>query len=190
MAALNLKPIATAIAGFAPTLAAMLGGPLAGAAVGALEGALGLQSGAGADGITEVTQAGLTPDTIAKVRQADQAHAEKMRELDISVESLNCAHEEAFAKVDADDRKSAREREVSVKDATPSLLAFGVTLGFFGTLGFMLVVGKPATGGDALLVMLGALGGAWASVISYYFGSSASSKGKDQLLYQSTPVKA
>lgn len=189
MAAISLKQIATAISGFAPTLATMLGGPLAGTAVNAIESALGLQPGAGSDAITNVVSSGLTPDALAKVRAADQEHAEKLRQMDIDVLKLNQQHDEAFAQVDAQDRDSARKREMSVKDWTPSFLAYGVTFGFFGTLGFMLVNGKPAMGGDALLVMLGALGGAWASVISYYFGSSASSKGKDQLLYQSAPVK-
>jgi hypothetical protein len=140
------------------------------------------------DAITQVVQSGMTPDAIASVRAADQKHAEIMGQQGIDLAKLNASHEEAFAQTDAADRDSARKREAAVKDWTPSLLAYGVTLGFFGTLGFMLVNGKPATGGDALLVMLGALGGAWASVISYYFGSSASSKGKDQLLFQSQPA--
>jgi hypothetical protein len=185
----DLKTIGKAIASFAPTLAGMLGGPLASTAVTALEQALGLAPGAGTDAITQVVQSGMSPDAIAKVRQADQEHAEKMKQLDLDLLKLNQAHDEAFATVDAQDRDSARKREAAVKDLTPALLAYAVTVGFFGTLGFMLVNGKPTTGGDALLVMLGALGGAWASIISYYFGSSANSKTKDQLLYHSTPAK-
>ena len=62
----------SALTSFAPALATMLGGPLAGAAVQALESALVLAQGAGIDGITTAMSAGMTPESVASVRSADQ----------------------------------------------------------------------------------------------------------------------
>lgn len=86
--------------------------------------------------------------------------------------------------------EGARRLEVDAKDtAAPRWLAFGLTGGFFGILGWMLAMGKPAVGGDALLVMLDSLGTGWASCVSYYFGSSAGSSRKSELLAATTPGK-
>ena len=108
----------TALTSFAPTLAIMLGGPLAGAAVLALEGAMGLTPGAGTDGITKVLQSGtMTPDTMASIRAADQRHAELMGQQGLDLVKINSDHEAAMATVAAADVKSARESN-SGKDAT------------------------------------------------------------------------
>jgi hypothetical protein len=68
------------------------------------------------------------------------------------------------------------------KSTIPGALAILVTLGFFGVLGYLLVAGKPQQGGDALLIMLGALGASFGAVVQFYFGSSASSQSKDGML--------
>jgi hypothetical protein len=158
------------LATVAPVLATAAGGPLAGVATKAIAGKLLGNPDAAPDQV-EAAVLGASPETLLKLRELDQQFEKDLQAAGIKLEEIA-----------AEDRASARAREIAVKDHTPALLSFIITLGFFGTLGYMLMYGKPATGGDALLVMLGALGGAWGSICSYYFGSSAGSKIKTEAL--------
>jgi len=51
-----------------------------------------------------------------------------------------------------------------------------------------LMSGKVVAGPE-IEIMLGSLGTAWTGVVAFYFGSSASSQKKDDLLHKSTPVQ-
>ena len=157
----------------APTLATALGGPLAGLAINAVSSALGIDP----DKVQETISSGkLTADQIASIQQAELALKARAQELGLD-----------FAKLAVDDRKSAREMQISTKSFIPPALAILVTLGFFGILvGMMLETFKVS---DALMLMLGSLGTAWTGIISYYFGSSAGSAAKSELLHQSSPTK-
>lgn len=100
----------SAITTIAPTLAAMMGGPLLGTAVTALEGACGLTTGAGTAGITAVMQSGsMTPETIAAVRIADQKHAEILGQQGIDILKLNKDFDAAQTQAVIADRMDARK---------------------------------------------------------------------------------
>ena len=163
----------------APMLGTALGGPFGGIAGAALAKCLGTDkqdAGGGADDASlAAALQGATPDQLLALKKADEDFHLQMTQLGYK----NTAELEAIA---AGDRANARGREVSLRDWTPRMLAYGVTLGFFGVLAFMLRSEIPAGSRDVLNVMLGSLGTAWISVVTYYFGSSAGSSRKTELL--------
>ncbi len=89
----------------------------------------------------------------------------------------------ALAKIDAEDRASARQREIATQDSRNVwLLAVGVTAGFFGVLWYMMMYPVPPGSERVIDVMLGSLGTAWIAVVSYYFGSSSASNRKNDVI--------
>ena len=157
----------------APSIASAVGGPLAGMATKAIsEALLGKPDGTDEELLQAVDRA--TPEQLLALKKAEQDFAVQMRELDIDLERIAIA-----------DRDSARTREVKTKDWTPKVLAAFITAGYFGALFYMLKNGLPQHGGsEAMLVMLGTLGTAWGGVVAYYFGSSAGSRAKDDMMRQ------
>jgi len=156
-----------------PTIATCLGGPLAGLAVTAVSKALGIDE----DKVQNVIDSGkLSADQISSLKQAEIELQRQAQELGLNFEQLA-----------VQDRASARDLQKETKSFIPPVLSILVTLGFFGILGG-LMSGKIMTS-DALMLMLGSLGTAWTGIIAFYFGSSASSQAKDNMIHNSTPIK-
>ncbi len=161
----------------APVLGSALGGPLGGMALSAVSDAL-LGKPNGSEGeITTALKAG-GPEALLKLKQADQAFATRMKELDIDVERLH--HQ---------DRASAREREHKTGDrATPRGLALIIIGGFLAMVWF--VISGKATGitdplsAGLIGTLIGYVSAKADQVVSYYFGSSAGSAEKNALMAQ------
>jgi hypothetical protein len=170
----------------APTIASVAGGPLAGSAVTALEAVFGITPKPDVpltDRQSAIAAAisGATPEQLAAMRKADQDYAARMQEAGFKdVETL--------ASLAVQDRASARQMQTVTKSWPAPFLALFVTLGFFGTLIVMMFVALPQATHDALMLLLGSLSTAWVSIVAYYFGSSAGSARKSELLAQSVPA--
>jgi hypothetical protein len=110
----------------------------------------------------------------AKLKLFELQQQGQLAELDAWIKAMQA---------DVEDRASARQREAATGDTrTPQTLAAVFTVGFFGVLGWLLVAGAPAHGSEALLVLLGALSAGQAAILSYYFGSSSSSRVKNETI--------
>ena len=151
----------------APTIATAMGGPLAGMAVSAISKAIGVDPEKVGDLISSNK---LSADQIAQVKIAEIELQKQAQELGLN-----------FEKLEVEDRKSARDMQSKTRSLMPPILAGTVTLGFFGMM-TMMFVGKVDSSNPAILMMLGSLGTAWTGIIAYYFGSSAGSQAKTDLL--------
>lgn len=146
----------------APTLATAVAGPLGGAAVSAIAKKLGVED---------------TVDAVTKAIQNDPDAALKLREIDLKEIEL-------FNK----DRDSARNREavIAISEHAPTInkvvtpvLALGVVTLSFILFTVLIFVEVKAEAKDILIYILGILSAVVTQIISYYFGSSAGSKEKD-----------
>lgn len=167
---MNFSKIIDVVGAVAPTIATALGGPLAGTAVGFISKAL-LGKDMASDEELSTMLANPTPDQLAVLKKAEYEFQAKMKELDIEV-----------VRISMQDRDSARQREEAVKDWTPSALAVGLTVGFFGLLTWLVAHEPPAGSRDLINIMLGSLGTGWVSMLAYYFGSSAGSEAKNYII--------
>lgn len=159
----------------APTLATALGGPLAGIAVKTLATQLLGNSEATEEDVSAAI-AGADPQTLLKLKQIDAEFKKTMIDAGVKLEEIA-----------AGDRDSARKREVDTHDSwTPRILAAVVVTGFFVCV-YAILGGHVSDMKDPLIAgligtMVGYTSAKADQVISYYFGSSASSKAKDETI--------
>jgi len=157
----------------APTLATCLGGPLAGMAVTAVSKALGIAP----EEVQNVIRSGKL--------DAAQVAAIQMAELELKkqAQSMNLD----FAKLIAEDKKSARDMQIATRSWLPSILAV-LIIGGFGTVTALKVMGYAVAADPTVQDLLTTLRDGVILVLSFYFGSSSGSQAKDQLLHQSSPA--
>ena len=156
----------------APTLATAIAGPFGTMAYGLASTALGVSP---EEAQKTIESGKLTSEQISCVQQAEIAIKARAQELGLD-----------FAKLAVEDRKSARDMQSKTNSFIPGAMAIVVTLGFFGILIGLMT--EHFTTSEALMLMLGSLGTAWTGIIAFYFGSSAGSQAKDDLLHKSSPM--
>ncbi len=162
-----------------PTIGTALVGPLGGIAASFVAEKLGLE-----DSTVEAVQAaisGASPDTMLKLKEIDADLQKYFAGLGVKLEEIAAA-----------DRVSARDREVKTGDSwTLRVLAAVIVGGFFATV-YMVLSGYVSGLKDPIMAttigtLIGYVSAKADQIVSYYFGSSAGSKEKNELLYKSRP---
>ena len=165
-----LKQAGGVLAAIAPTVATVMGGPLAGMATTAIIGALGLAPDASKEQVMQAIAAA-TPEQLIKLKEVEAQLILDLKRLDVDL-----------VKISADNTKDARAREVATKDWTPRLIAFLIVGLYIGVQAYVLGYVIPEGSLNIVMRSLGTLDAALGLVLGYYFGSSVGSANKtDQI---------
>ena len=162
------------IAAVAPVLGQALTvvNPMAGLAVQAVSNAILGKPDGSEDEIARAVM-GATPDQLLALKQADQQFKIDLEKIGVDLE-----------KIAQHDRESAREREKKLGGWSNPVLAAIVVGGFFWVVWHVLHDQASLSGPEAGIVgtLVGYVSAKADQVVSYYFGSSAGSKQKTDLL--------
>ena len=158
----------------APTIATAMGGPFGTLAYGVVSKVMGISP---EDAQKTIESGKLTADQIAQIKLAEIELQKQAQELGLN-----------FEKLSVEDRKSARDMQAATRSIVPPALAAIITVGFFSIL-IMMMLGKVDGNNPTILMMLGSLSTAWTVIIAYYFGSSAGSQAKTDLLSKAPAIK-
>lgn len=150
----------------APSIATALGGPLAGLAVSAIAGALGLGDGASEEQVAAAVGRA-TPEQLLALKKAEQEFAVKMRELDVDLERIAVS-----------DRSSARRRESALGDGWYVKTLASMLIGGFLSMAWAVLTGKVIPDSTLAGTIIGYLSAKAEQVVAYYFGSSSGSTAK------------
>jgi len=172
------------IFGVAPTVAAALGGPLAGAAVSAIGNILGMSEPTKENIAKAFADGQIKPEDMAKIRQLEIEFKEHESEMGFKYAELEFKEAELAAK----DRIDARAMQVATHSKMPATLTIMVTLGFFGIL-TLIMFHPDLKGNEIVMIMVGQLSAVWAGCVAFYTGTTYNSANKNQMLANSVPAK-
>ena len=157
----------------APTIATALLGPAGGIAVSLISKYLGIDE---KDVQSTIDSGKLTSDQLASLKQAEIELQAKAQDLGLN-----------FEKLATDDRKSAREMQISTKSFVPALLSVLVVTAWVLIQYFLLTHVIAQEMRELVARILGTLDAALLLVLNFYFGSSSHSEKQSEMLHRSTP---
>jgi hypothetical protein len=179
----------SAIKAVVPSLGNLLSTPLRGMALKAITDAV-LTSDARRDNIEEAIQRAISkssPDVLLKLKQAENDFKLVMEGAQISAPEVPQASSSP-ALVPADGApKVTSQSDPTDRDHTSRNLAYAYTIGYFVLLLIILFHGVEEKAQALINTLVGVLTASQVGIMTYYFGSSAGSAKKTDLLSQRPP---
>ena len=180
----DLKALKDTIAADAPQLAKLLDGSNFDVAVGALgKTLLGDAEAPLADVVAEAKKGDKL--RIAAAEQEAQLRLRQSGGTSLADLTALLQAQTAQEKAGYQDTEDARQMQIKTHDSTTKWLAYIVTAAFFALIAILMLfpLKDPDPGvKDLLFTLLGVVATGWASIVGFYFGSSAGSAQKSQAI--------
>lgn len=155
-----------------PFIGSLIGGPFGAAATKIISKVLLDDDSGNEEEILEAISTA-SPEKLKELKKVDNEYKIRMAEIGITEK-----------KIEQLDRSNARNREIKTGSVIPATLSIFLTAGFFGVLALLIFHPMKQEVSQIIDIMLGSLGTAWISCITYYFGSSSGSNLKTLLMSQ------
>lgn len=178
------KDVKDAIGKYAPGATALLSIASLIPGVGAITGPAAIAVGA----LSKALGTDATPDAIHAAISTDPQAALKLEQANLDFQLQMRVQENEELKARLADVQSARQREVDVKDKTNRNLAYFIILAFVGVVGFTLA-GLTKIESVLAGTLIGYLSAKAEQVLAYYFGSSAGSQRKTEIIAKADAIK-
>jgi hypothetical protein len=185
------------VGAIAPTLGLALGGPMAGAAVKLIAGAVLGDENAQEHQVAEAVMQGMSPDAVVALRRADNEFKVRMKELDIDLAKLNADVEKSYLADVQDARKAHGGNTAVFWLGVTILITFASVMIAVLWGGYELMTGGSTIkdeGAKALVMglvgtVLGYVSANAQQVVGYFFGSSKGSADKTNALAAAVMIK-
>lgn len=164
----------------APLLGTVIAGPAGGAMGALIASTFGANPEDPQDVINKMSG---DPDAAIKLIQIQSDNKVELGKLAIQKLRIEQdAKELSFRDVKDARKQAANELELGKKDPMRNVMAFLVTITFVSMIGLFVFVKIDMSVKEILILLMGSLATQFADIVRFYFGSSAGSKKKDDII--------
>lgn len=175
---MDLSNLGKTVAKFAPLLGSILPIP-GGAMIGEL---IAHEFGGNANNPDDLT-ARIVADPNAEVKLAEIQANCKVQLQQIAMQNAQNELAAQTAEIESDRLDRADARKNNNRSYMPEMVTFIIIVGFFGCFYMLLELNPTARDQQVLFMMLGTISTAFGGAVTYWLGSSAGSRNKDQAIH-------
>lgn len=131
------------------------------------------------------------PNAAVKLREIEENTKVQLQQIAAQQAQAQIAANTAMYESDQKDRENARSYAIQTKGYVQVVLAFLMFFGVFFTIAYIFLHGLPkeSESSSILIMLISQLSNGLGMCLAFFLGTSDSSRKKDDMIFNSTPIK-